>query len=162
MKTPGRKLRERAKTGPMLVSAPASEPAAPVPASVTAAATAPEPEPTPPPVTVPPPAPKRITVEMRAADFFCSPSLDGEKPGIQPRYNTREGQHRVWCTMPGGQKESVAILDMVEKIEGVPFRVQIKRGPNNKPILDPDKTTRPRQPDPDPAGKPPGSGSLPR
>ncbi len=163
-KTPGRKHRERAKTGPMLVSAPASEPAAPTTAEPPAAASAESapPAPAPPPVTVPPPAPKQITVEMRAADFFCSPSLDGETPGISPKYTTREGQHRVWCTMPGGQKESVAILDMVEKIEGVPFRVQIKRGPNNKPILDPDKTTRPRQPDPDPAGKPPGSGSLPR
>jgi tRNA A-37 threonylcarbamoyl transferase component Bud32 len=163
-RAPSMKKRERAKTTAMLASTPASEPAAPATAEPPAAASAqsPTPEPAPPPVTVPPPTPKRMIVQLLAAEFFCTPSLDGEKPRHTAQYPTREGKHTVWCTMSNGEKVPVGTLDMFQPPDGAPLRVVIKRGPNNKPILDAEKTTQPRQPDPDPAGKPPGSGSLPR
>jgi eukaryotic-like serine/threonine-protein kinase len=144
-KTPGRKHRERAKTGPMLVSTPASEPAAPASAEPPAPASAESATPAaaPAPVTVPPPAPKRIIVQLLAAEFFCTPSLDGERPRHSAQYPTSEGKHTVWCTMWNGEKVRVETLDMFKPADGSPFRVMIKRGPSNKPILDPDKTTKP-------------------
>jgi hypothetical protein len=104
-------------------------------------------------------------VEMFASSLFCSPSLDGEKPGVSPRYFVREGKHQVWCTMTSGEKVQLGPLEMFAPPDGAPFRVRIMRGPDNRPVIDRDnttKTTGSRHPDPDPAGKPPASGSVPR
>jgi tRNA A-37 threonylcarbamoyl transferase component Bud32 len=148
-------------------TAPASAPAQPeteTPGTATPGTAAPgtETAPAPPPMVTPPPAPRRITVRLLAADFFCTPSLDGGKPRHSAEYTTHEGKHEVWCTTASGEKLLVERMDMYPPPDGSPFRVQLKRGAGNRPIIDPGKTTPPRQPDPDVAGKPAASGSVPR
>ena len=165
-KSAAQKKRERRKPVAKQAAAATSEPVPLTTAPVTVEAPVePAPEPAPPPVAAPPPAPRKIWVELFASRGFCSPSLDGEKPGASPRYIVREGKHQVWCTMDGGAKVPVEALEMFLPPDGAPFRVRIMPGPTNRPVIDRDNTTKatgPRHPDPDPAGKPPGSGSVPR
>jgi hypothetical protein len=158
---PTRRSQKRPHRGAQMVALPTP----PVTRSAPPVEAAPAPEPAPaaaePPVPVKPAEPKRVSVEIRARNLFCDPSLDDDAPSISPAVSQpREGKHRVYCTLPGGTRHLVAVMHIAEFLPGAPFQIHIKKGENGKPTLDPDRTTRPRQPDPGAAGKP-GAASPP-
>jgi eukaryotic-like serine/threonine-protein kinase len=136
------------------------------PAEETRAPAAPAPEPiaetAPAPVAVAAPAaelaaaPRPVSVNIRSNNFFCDPSLDDNTAQRSPATydEVRPGRHRIYCTLPSGTRHLVTTLTIPEMAAGVPFRIQIKKGDDGVPVLDPATTTRSRQSDPAPAGKP--------
>jgi tRNA A-37 threonylcarbamoyl transferase component Bud32 len=110
-----------------------------------------------------PPRPRRVAVEMFASHFYCSPSLDNEKPAIAPRYTVMEGSHVVFCTMSGGgRKLRVKTIQITAPPEGQKIRIQLRRGEQDEPVIDWDNTTGVRQVDPDNGEKAPGGTGRPR
>jgi hypothetical protein len=88
---------------------------------------------------------------------------DDKKSYMSPAvYQTPPGKHRIYCTLPGGTRHLVTAITIPEMDPGVPFRIQIQKGDDGIPRLDPKMTTRPRQPDPTPAEKPASPSAPPQ
>ncbi|HET6284685.1 MAG TPA: serine/threonine-protein kinase [Polyangia bacterium] len=93
------------------------EPPAPVPAAV------------PVPALVTPTA----SLTIRASQGFCSPSMDDHPAKIRPVYEgVAPGVHRIYCTLPGGEKHLVGSYDLRP---GTRPNLAIIPGPGGKPVL---------------------------
>jgi hypothetical protein len=104
---------------------PASEPAR-VPAPVVAAT---------PPAVAPVLTPARLV--LRAAQGFCSPSLDDHPPSIHPSYDgVAPGVHRIYCTLPLPPPRGTKVLVASYNLRpGAQPNLVIVPGPDGKPAL---------------------------
>jgi tRNA A-37 threonylcarbamoyl transferase component Bud32 len=123
--------------------------------------------PEPAPVEIAPPPPRRVAVVIYAGGFFCDPSLDEHPPSVSPAVYqdanaVPEGDHDVYCTMPGGRKVWVAKVPIAPPPRGGAVRISLAKGEQGKPIIVPVGTTRVRQRDPGPAKNPGENPPQPR
>ena len=110
---------------------PAVPPPAPANPAPVAAATPPAPTP------APPPTPAVVTptasLTIRASQGFCSPSMDDQPAKIRPVYEgVAPGVHRIYCTLPGSEKQLVGTYDLRP---GTRPNLAIVPGPDGKPVM---------------------------
>jgi hypothetical protein len=78
----------------------------------------------------------RVTVEIRAANIFCNPSIDEQPAGMTPAtYVVKAGLHRIFCTMPSGDRLLAGNLRIGPPKEGGAFRILLRKN-GDKPVVD--------------------------
>jgi hypothetical protein len=85
-----------------------------------------------------PPAPvPRVEVEIYAANVFCDPSLDDGPARVSPAtYEAvKAGVHRIYCTMPGGDRLLVGNHRIGPARGGGPFKILVRKV-GDKPAID--------------------------
>jgi hypothetical protein len=131
---------------------PAASSVLPDAGAATSIAEAPAPRPA--MAVVPPPPVARVTVEILAANFFCNPSIDDQRAMVTPAsYVVPAGVHRIYCTMPGGDRVLVGNQRIGPPQAGGAFRILLRKN-GDKPVFDPKFTSvaaEPRVPSPSPA-----------
>jgi hypothetical protein len=98
-------------------------------------------------VEAPPPRPvavapaPHVTVEISAAYAFCDPAIDDQPAqGTPATFVVKAGAHRIFCTMPGGDRLAAGNLRIGPPVGGGAFRILLRKN-GDKPSIDEKRTS---------------------
>jgi tRNA A-37 threonylcarbamoyl transferase component Bud32 len=122
-----------ADPAPVLPAAPSTS--APIPDEAPTVVEAPPPRPAP---VAPVP---HVTVEISAAYAFCDPAIDDQPAqGTPATFVVKAGAHRIFCTMPGGDRLAAGNLRIGPPVGGGAFRILLRKN-GDKPSIDEKRTS---------------------